>query len=491
MNRRHFLQRSLTATASLSLASWARADEATLRDFAAGARQNPRLAALASVDADMLAGDAAIEGRWPTDLAGVFYRSGPARLEQGGERYEHWFDGDGMVHAWHIRDGRVRHTARMVRTAKYQAESAAGRFLYPAFGTAIDRAPIRNNDSMNTANTNAVPHAGKLYALWEGGSATELDSTTLATRSIKTWRDDLAALPFSAHPKLTPDGRLWNFGALPGLDKLVLWRIEPDGSLGGVGMLPIPQLAMVHDFVVTERHMVFLVPPYHLEPKAGASFLAQHVWDAGRPIRAVVVDKADFSLRRIIEQPVGPVFHFGNGWDDGDKLHLDACLYDDDRVLAELGAAMHGQLWDDKVSSRATLLTLDLARGTVRSEMLLGNSEFPRVAPADVGQRHRQLYLATSRQARSMGLDGVARIDLDHGQVDRYDFGADWVVEEHIPVPKANGRGVWLIGPAFDARHKTTVLNLFDGERIAAGPVARARLPYAAPMGFHGNFLRA
>ena len=53
------------------------------------------------------------------------------------------------------------------------------------------RRPIRNNDSANTANTNLLPHAGKLYALWEAGSATEIDPSSLATREIKTWRDDL------------------------------------------------------------------------------------------------------------------------------------------------------------------------------------------------------------------------------------------------------------------------------------------------------------
>jgi hypothetical protein len=60
-------------------------------------------------------------------------------------------------------------------------ESAAGQFLYPAFGTDIARRPVRNNDTLNTANTNVVPHAGRLYALWEGGSATELDAASLAS----------------------------------------------------------------------------------------------------------------------------------------------------------------------------------------------------------------------------------------------------------------------------------------------------------------------
>jgi carotenoid cleavage dioxygenase len=48
-----------------------------------------------------------------------------------------------------------------------------------------------------------------------------------------------------------------------------------------------------------------------------------------------------------------------------------------------------------------------------------------------------------------------------------------------------------LLGPAFDLARQQTVLNVFDAARISAGPLAQARLPYAAPLGFHGNFLKA
>src|SRR5476649_1744695 len=264
MQRRDFLRGAVAGGAMLVLTCWAQADE-TRDSYLRNLSAHPRLAALQGCAADHLSGTTTIEGRWPVEIKGTFYRNGPARFELGGERYQHWFDGDGMVHAWSIDAGQVRHAARFVHTQKYVEETAAGQFLYPAFGTDIRRRPVRNNDTVNTANTNAVPHAGKLYALWEGGSATEIDPGSLATRGIRTWRDDLAALPFSAHPKITPDGVLWNFGVVPGANKLALWRINADGSLGKFGMVSVPQLAMVHDFVVTARYMVFLVPPFDLQ----------------------------------------------------------------------------------------------------------------------------------------------------------------------------------------------------------------------------------
>ena len=92
-------------------------------------------------------------------------------------------------------------------------EQKAGRFLEPAAGTSVPNPPVRNNDDFNAANT-AVMRIGTLVRLCEGGSAIELDPDSLETRGPMTWRDDLVAAPFSAHPLLERNGDAWNFGSL-------------------------------------------------------------------------------------------------------------------------------------------------------------------------------------------------------------------------------------------------------------------------------------
>ncbi|GGY78010.1 carotenoid oxygenase family protein [Pseudoduganella plicata] len=487
MERRDFLRGLAAGGVLAALPAWARAD-ATTDGYRASLPARPRLAAIGGCTAERLGGVAAIDGRWPAELRGTFYRNGPARFELAGERYRHWFDGDGMVHAWHLDAGSVRHEARFVRTRKYVEESAAGRFLYPAFDTDISRRPVGNNDTVNTANTNVVRHAGRLYALWEGGSATELDSADLGTRGVRTWRDDLAAMPFSAHPRITSDGVMWNFGVVPGAGKLLLWRIDADGSLGKFGMLDVPHLPMVHDFVVTARYMVFLVPPFDMRSGPHTTYLGAHTWNGNRPLRVLVIDRADFTLRRIVEMPAGMLFHLGNGWDEGDTIRLDACIAADDSPLQALGDIMRGET-RQAADTHTVLIRIDVAKGTAHSETLLAGTEFPRVLPLDVGSRYRHVFVTTRGDAEGIGNTGVARVDVDSGRVDRYDYGQAWVVEEHVPVPKAAGKGQWLVGAAYDVRRRETVLAAFDGARLSDGPVARARLPYAAPLCFHGNFV--
>lgn len=493
MNRRQLLA-SGAALGLLPAAASANPD--TFKRFHAALERDPTLA----VFADMVGernGDATVKGRMPAELDGVFFRNGPGRFELGGERYHHWFDGDGFAQRWQIALGRVSHRGKFVATQKFTDESQAGQFLYPGFGTQVSRRGAKNNDTMNAANTNLLPFGGRLYALWEGGSATELDPATLGTIGIRTWRDDLMAMPFSAHPKIDQDASMWNFGALPGTGRLALYHIGANGALLHAGVVEVPQLAMVHDFVISGQHLIFLVPPYDLLADTSLSFAERHAWAGSgpqaRPMRAVVVSKATLQLRQVFELDPHMAFHFGNAFDDGATTRLDVVLHDGD-ALAAFGALMRGERQANLPErSHTAQLTLDYASGKAHQARLFGASEFPRVMPQVVGRRHRKLALLSSAaRNREHVLDTVNLVDTDTGKADSFRFDAGWQAEEHILVPRRNARSEtdgYLVGVAQDTRLGTTVMTVFDAAHVADGPLALARLDYRAPICFHGNFL--
>ncbi|TFW13452.1 carotenoid oxygenase family protein [Duganella callida] len=487
-NRRHFLSLAALGLASTS----ALADSLTYRSFHAALEQNAQMSVYANGTGDLHA-QATVLGCLPADLNGVFFRNGPGRFELGGERYHHWFDGDGFAQRWQIANGKVHHIGRFVATQKFEEESRAGRFLYPAFGTYVDRKRFKKNDVINVANTNLLPFNGSVYALWEGGSATELDPLTLQTRGIKTWRDDLKAMPFSAHPKMDPDGGLWNFGVMPGSDQLAIYRLNKVGEVMRTALIPVPQLNMVHDFVVSGRHLIFLLPPYDMQPGPEVSLAGSMRW-AGerRPLRAVVISRDTLALRQVFELPARSVFHLGNAYEDGACTRLDAVLHDGD-VLPRPGLPMRGEmrmLADNP--SNAVQITLDYTTGQAREARLFGVSEFPRVAPQVVSARHRKLLVLGSSSRHELILDSVNLIDTDSGKADSYAFGPGWQMEEHVLVPRRGARSEtdgFVVGVAQDTRRQQSVLTVFEAHNIKAGPVALARLPYRAPVCFHGNFL--
>lgn len=50
-----------------------------------------------------------ISGKIPDGLRGTLYRNGPARLERGGARVGHWFDGDGAILGVHFTEQKRSH----------------------------------------------------------------------------------------------------------------------------------------------------------------------------------------------------------------------------------------------------------------------------------------------------------------------------------------------------------------------------------------------
>src|SRR4029079_3338490 len=100
----------------------------------------------------------------------AFYRTGPNPQFAPRGAY-HWFTGDGMIHGFFIEDGKARYRNRWVRTPKWQAENAAGRALYGSFGQPAEPdAPLTDGGG---ANTNILPHAGRLHAPGEEDHSTD------------------------------------------------------------------------------------------------------------------------------------------------------------------------------------------------------------------------------------------------------------------------------------------------------------------------------
>lgn len=500
MNRRAFLQNMVIggATAVLSPLSLARAADwqqayLTARD------SKPWLLGWRTVEQDALRTESLqVSGDWPKTLRGVLYRNMPARHDRGGQRYRHWFDGDGMLQAFRIEEGRISHLGRFVETPKYVAEREAGRLLRPAFGTRLpDMQPISSPDQMNVANTSVIKHGDDLLALWEGGSAWALDPETLQTRGPVTWRDDLAGLPFSAHPRRDGDGSLWNFG-IAGDRLLVLYHIDAAGALKQAEALPVEELPFVHDFAITERHVVFLLPPLPLNTERladGASVLDSYEWRPEQPMRVLTIAKDNWTQRRWYELPAGFYFHIGNAWEERNgTIHLDYLRVNDATVMTEtFRELMIGEAsW--RQHAQPTRVTLHPSQGKAAQTSLLGKSEFPTIDPRYSGRQQRYLVVAEAQGTSARpGFNALRRIDLDRETEQVYRFGDEMMVEEHVVIPKSPGAAdgdSWLLGTVLDTAAGLTRLTLFDAAKLADGPVAQAALPYPLPLGFHGHFVR-
>ena len=465
--------------------------------FADASSSHPWTLGYESLNEDMIRGEAELSGKLPPGLRGVLYRNGPARHELGGQRYGHRWDGDGMIQRFEFSDRGVAHVGRYVQTKKYAAESAEGRFLVSAFGTHIpgsDAVP-EDIDDVNPANISVRVHGGELLALWEAGSAYVLDPHTLGTLGPKTWGAPLAGRPFSAHPRVEGDGTMWNFGTDPLTDELTIYRISADGHLVDGRVLQVSSLPPVHDFGVTENHLVFLLPPLIINKErlfSGAAFAEACQWTPQLGMRVLTLDKRDWS-QRWYELAPGCLFHVANAWEDLQgviRLHY---MRSRDPISLLAGWSVMRGAYRHHEGARLTYLKLDPIAGTATQETVgTQESEFPIVETADVG-RHAQHVLCLERSdavgEAVPGFDQVSLLDVEHGNGQRFKYGDGMLAEEHLLVAsEPAGRSRWIVGSALDLRSRRTVVSVFDINGLADGPIAQARLPYPLPLGLHGTY---
>jgi all-trans-8'-apo-beta-carotenal 15,15'-oxygenase len=450
-----------------------------------------------SIEAPEVASQAAWEGTFPPELSGYLLRNGPARHERGGQRYAHRWDGDGMVQRFTLNPDGVSHLGRFVQTRKLRDEDAAGHMLYSGFGTPVDSAPptAERIEQSNPANISIVRFNEECLALWEAGQPYRVHPETLATMGRVSWLDADHPAPFSAHPKIASDGTLWNFGVDPLGDRLHLYGIASDGKVQLSKELPVDQIAPVHDFGVTEHYLVFLLPSITCNRdrlRAGASFAESCQWSPQLGMRVLVVRKTDASTIEF-RLPPGCLFHVANAWEQDGRLHVDYMRSSDPSSLLAGWSVMAGE-YRHMRGPALTRVTIDLERGTAVQEPLLEHdAEFPSILPADVGQPYRHLLCLERSESRPRdlpGYDGLALVDVTTGTRRTFSFGDDWLLEEHVPAASEDAhRPKWAVGTAIDLRSKVTVVTVFNADNVSSGPVARARLPYALPLGLHGTFV--
>ncbi len=432
-----------------------------------------------------------LRGSIPRACYGTIYRNGPALYSRAGQRYEHWFDPDGMVQAYQLGPDGVEHRGRFVNTAKYRQESAEGRFLYGGAGTRFsNQLPSRNNDSTNTANINVQPFNGELLALWEAGSAHRLDPDTLETKSSVAWSDELQGVPFSAHPRFDEKGDMWNIGSVPYARQpmLVLYHIGENGQLRKSKLHTLDFAGYMHDFVLTSRYLIALNSSAVMGE--GDTFVDSLHWQAERPSQLLVFDREDFSLVKTIEVAPTFVFHFGNGWEENNVIHFTACQYPDMNIVSHgmrrLAQQQPGPYHD---APELVKYSVRLASGDSQVEQLGLAMEFPGFDGARPFSRQNLIGVSGHASSPSQLASAIVRVDPATGSVDRYNYGDGVIVEEPLLVP--GQAESYIVHSFLDYAHKRSGLAVLQVSNLAAGPIALAHMPRTLPLGFHGCFMPA
>lgn len=433
------------------------------------------------------------QGELPVQLQGMtFFRNGPGMQERAGQRYSHWFDGDGFVNQFKFSQHGVTHQGKFTQTQKFVEESKAGRFLYNGAGSIITNAkPAKNTQVFNTANTALLPMAGELWAMWEAGTPYRLDQETLATKGQVDFGSELNGVPFSAHPHADTDGTIWNFGdiSFTGKPCIVVYQLTAQGGIKRYKLLPLPHHSYIHDFAVTEQYLIFYLPP--MLQQLGETYIERFKWQKQLGSRVLVVDKHSLQVVNQMELEAGFVFHFGNSWQQNNELVVNLCLYPDATVMTDVMANIDNN--QNRIAhepAKAAQLRLNLVTNKVSINWAEPYMEFLQFDKRFAAKSSALQYgVGISKNNPHKEFDAITRLNTQSGQSQSYSFGDTAHVEEPLFIAKTNsnreGQG-YIINTWLDYGSAKSGVAVFDAEKIGQGPLASMQLPYHLPLGFHG-----
>ena len=427
------------------------------------------------------------------------------------------FDGDGSVCAFHIdgANGAVRVVSRYVETPRLLAQRAQGDddagFAVRGAWTQATKA-WRNLFAIptNPSNTSVLMWANKLLALCEGGSPMQLDPTTLQTIKPVTFTRDPTMLGFGAHFKIDPlTDVLYNCGLqLPAA--LRIFSLAPDGTeLKSTSVsFGNGEIAFVHDWAMSQNHMVFFIPPWVSNPKAilesmiGLSALAHTFTWQDRGTRLLVLRKSDFAVVLDTEVEAFSTYHFANAWEEGSLLKVHVNRLNGDRAALE---AQFSNMYDAAFKTEHYNMlweyTIDLAAGKVVSAApaLPASSgallmEYPTINHRRNGLKNRYVYTTAFTGADTF-FDALQKCDLELGttQTRRCPSGEYPSEVAFIPSdePDAAEDAGFVLYVSYVAASHTSKLYVLDASDFEGVPLAVISMPTHTPYSFHGWFEKA
>ncbi|MEL7036860.1 MAG: carotenoid oxygenase family protein [Cyanobacteria bacterium J06592_8] len=438
----------------------------------------------APVRDELTADNLKVIGQLPADLSGMFLRNGPNPQFPPIGQY-HWFDGDGMIHAVHINEGKASYRNRYVRTQGFQMEHEAGKAIW----SGLLEPPQQDLPSpfKNAANTALVWHAGKFLALWEGGEPHALTLPEVETVGSYNFNHQLSC-SFTAHPKIDPKtGEMmfisYSMSAPPFLQ--YGW-VAADGTLKQINPIEIPVGVMMHDFAITENYTIFLDLPLTFRLERMQRGEPGMMFERETPSRFGIIPRhGDNSQVKWFECPSCFIFHVLNAYEEGSEVVLIACRMQSTTIFVEVD--------EDSDIPFLYRWRFNLETGEVKQEQLDDKpAEFPRINEQFTGQKTRYGYAAKQAMTELAKFDGINKYDFETNSCEVHAFGEGRFGSEAVFVPRPNNDAEdagWLVAFVYDEKEQRSELVVVDAENMTSEPVARVMIPQRVPYGFHGTWV--
>jgi len=448
-----------------------------------------------------------VEGVIPTDLKGTLYRNGPGVFERFGEPYGHWFGGQAAINATRFNNGKASTALKVVYTEEHKKELEQGKAIFADYGRTAPGPWFKKPMKMpkNAASTSVLFWQGRLFALEEGHLATELDPETLETLpESKFGIDKMGA--FSAHPSWVTDLQCgFNFGMAGGKEvKLQLFKLPKTGPAEMIAEHELPTICNLHDFVVTNTHIMFFVSPVRVKKLelmkvlAGIKpFARAQSWlpELGMELWVIPLDKPN--TKTVIKTRPFFVFHIVNAYDIDNGMCVDYIEFPDFATPHDFAYNPKEEIDNEPCGGEYKRAIIDLKNETVEFEHFCSEpAEFPIVPPAFQGKASP--YVFTGAMGVGGQLPAVKRFKFETVEgkcstfIEQVDFTFDegHFCSEPIFVAKEGSQTEgYILTLVYNAIDHKSFIAILDAQNFDKGILAKVYFNQNVPLGFHGRWV--
>ncbi|XP_004512437.1 probable carotenoid cleavage dioxygenase 4, chloroplastic [Cicer arietinum] len=450
-----------------------------------------------------------IKGTLPPSLNGAYIRNGsnPQFLPRGPY---HLFDGDGMLHAVKISNGKATLSSRYVKTYKYKIENQAGYPLIPnffsGFNTLIATAArgsitaarvltgqFNPSNGIGTANTSLARFGNRLFALGESDLPYEIKLTSngdIQTLGRYDFNGKLL-MSMTAHPKIDADtGECFAFryGLVPPF--LTYFRFDSNGvKIPDVPVFSMTKPTFLHDFAITKKYAVFgdiQIGMNLLEMFFGGSPIGS---DPSKISRIGILPRYanDESKMKWLDVPGFNNLHAINAWDEEDGKTVTL-------IAPNILSVEHTMERLELIHMVVEKVSINIETGIVtRKPLSKRNLDLGVINNEYIGKRNRYVYAAVGNPTPKFA--GVVKIDVLMGEeVGCRMYGEGCYGGEPFFVGREEGSGDeddgYLVSYIHDEKKGESRFIVMDAKTAELEIVAEVKLPRRVPYGFHGLFVK-
>ena len=429
--------------------------------------------------------DLAIEGKVPQDLLGVYMRNGPNPAFFPFS-YTYPFDGDGMLHAVYLKEGKARYKNRFIKTDQLQIEQGIGKAVYGGVFCPFirDEHLLKLSDSKFPVKIgrfiHIIRHANLYLALHEATSAYEVNALL---DTIGEWNptDEHQAIEVNAHTRL--DSKTGELFLMSYSDKPIIrcHVLDKNAQITQSIAIDVPHPCMVHDFVLTPNYVIIFLCPVVVDFMSIAERQDFAQWRPELNTRILVLNRSNLkSDVTWFETEPFFTFHFANACELNQEIVIEHVRYPK-FSLKNLGSA----------TLYRTTLNFEKQECT-HQQLDDKNIEFPRINEHYNSIPYRYIYMVSNmEQSNTDRYTTLIKYDLEENQSISYDFGQDYEIGEAVFAPKQNSQQEddgYLMLFIYNKHTAKSDFVILEAQNLLVGPIARVKLPTRVPSGLHGSW---